>query len=101
VQGWRLFAEAHKVQAGDQVAFELVSENRLVAQVIKHADANQAPRPVSQKRKFVPGPRAPNSVFQRPVSSSPLRLKYIIPPISGPLIRVGAFQVTSLVGDGL
>jgi len=59
------------VQAGDQVAFELVNENRLVAQVIKHADGTQAPRAATKasgvKRKFVTGPRAPRSVFQRPV----------------------------------
>lgn len=67
LQGWRLFAEAHKVQAGDQVAFELVTKNRLVAQIIKHADGVQppkAPKAAGVKRK-ASGPRAPRSVFQR------------------------------------
>ena len=71
LQGWRLFAEAHKVQAGDQVAFELVTKNRLVAQIIKHSDGTQlpkAPKATGVKRKAATGPRAPRSVFQRSVS---------------------------------
>ena len=74
MQGWRLFAEAHKVQAGDQVAFELVTKNRLVAQIIKHADGvppPKAPKAAGVKRK-ASGPRAPRSVFQRTVSPPPL-----------------------------
>ena len=50
LQGWRLFAEAHKMQAGDQVAFELVGERRLVAQVIKSADPGQYP-PLSSSQR--------------------------------------------------
>ena len=38
LQGWKLFAEAHRVKAGDQVSFELVSPKRLLVQVISAAD---------------------------------------------------------------
>ena len=34
LQGWRLFAEAHGVQTGDQVSFELVSPRRLVVKLM-------------------------------------------------------------------
>ena len=37
-QGWKLFAEAHRIQAGDQVSFELVAAKRMVVQVIRAAD---------------------------------------------------------------
>lgn len=37
-QGWKLFAEAHKIDAGDQVSFELVAPQRMVVQVIRPAD---------------------------------------------------------------
>lgn len=39
-QGWRLFAEAHGVQSGDQVSFELVSPKRLVVRVMSTEEAN-------------------------------------------------------------
>jgi hypothetical protein len=71
LQGWRLFADAHNVQAGDQVAFELVSKNRLVAQIIKRAEGVQF-RKVSKatgiKRKAATGPHAPCSVFKNSAS---------------------------------
>ena len=44
MQGWRLFAEAHRVQPGDQVSFELVTPRRLVVQVISTEDTKQAAR---------------------------------------------------------
>ena len=34
VQGWKMFAEAHRVQLGDHVSFELINETRLLTQVI-------------------------------------------------------------------
>ena len=39
LQGWKLFAEAHRVQAGDQVSFELVSPHRMIVQVIRPVEA--------------------------------------------------------------
>ena len=39
LQGWKLFAEAHKIQAYDQVSFELVAAKRMVVQVIRAADS--------------------------------------------------------------
>ena len=42
MQGWRLFAEAHRVQPGDQVSFELVSPRRLVVQIISTEESGVA-----------------------------------------------------------
>ena len=44
LQGWRLFAEAHDVQPGDQVSFELVGPKRLVVQVISTEASKLASR---------------------------------------------------------
>ena len=41
-QGWRLFAEAHGVQPGDQVSFELVSPTRLVVKLMTTEEAKRA-----------------------------------------------------------
>ena len=36
-QGWKLYAEAQKLEAGDQITFELVSEKRLVIKLMHKA----------------------------------------------------------------
>lgn len=36
-QGWKLFAEAHAVQAGDQFSFELIGERQLVITLLTRA----------------------------------------------------------------
>ena len=44
MQGWQHFAQAHRVQPGDQVSFELVMPRRLVVQVISTEHTKQAAR---------------------------------------------------------
>lgn len=53
LQGWKLFAEAHRIQAGDQVSFELVAFKRMVVQVIRAADTPVCKKgyPYSQKAR--------------------------------------------------
>ena len=57
------------MQAGDQVAFELVGERRLVAQVIKSADPSQcSPMNSSQRQKAAQDRKrkAQTACFARP-----------------------------------
>lgn len=39
-QGWKLFAEAHNVQPGDQYMFELVGSDRLVIQLLSRGGSD-------------------------------------------------------------
>lgn len=34
LQGWKLFAEANQIQTGDQYAFELIDDKRLVVSMM-------------------------------------------------------------------
>ena len=87
LQGWRLFAEAHKMQAGDQVAFELVGERRLVAQIIKSADPGQYPPMSSSQRQKSAQDRkrkAQIACFARPSYRPCMEMQeaQVCPPIS-------------------
>ncbi len=66
MQGWKLFAEAHRIQAGDQVSFELVATKRMVVQVIRAAET-----PICKKAFPYPQKIRPPKALKNQGDSSP------------------------------
>lgn len=69
IQGWKLYAEAQKLAAGDQVAFELVSHRRLVIALVHKASTAPAWM-VSQRSGEDSQTNAESQTQTRPACSS-------------------------------
>lgn len=69
LQGWKLFAEAHKIQAGDQVSFELITPRRMVVQIIRAADGAAFRKPYKLPQKV--SPAKPHKALKVQSNSSP------------------------------
>ena len=66
LKGWKLFAEAHGVNSGDHLSFELLESNRLVIQVIQRSSvALQNISPHSSMLRCPALPRRPAPFAQR------------------------------------
>lgn len=74
LQGWKLFAEAHNLQAGDQISFELIGERRLVVKCIQAAGGEKPYFAVrSQPERPSPTESQPSKSPRLHTSSSPSR----------------------------
>ena len=71
LQGWKLFAEAHRVQAGDQVSFELVSPHRMIVQVIRPVEAASPSNSPPDMREGSPQKSAKQTETSSPGGAGP------------------------------
>ena len=60
LQGWKLFAEAHNLQAGEEVCFEAFGPSRLVVKRVQ-SRAVPEPPPISLSRKLPDSPLLGNA----------------------------------------
>lgn len=77
MQGWKLFAEAHKFQAGDHILFELSSSWRLVARRVHNPGPPQKAAMARKISDVVNSCIAPDKIHRGMERSSPTSHKFL------------------------